>query len=90
MMLDTPQTYEQMPVYVESVLEPLARGEGVACFVIGGDYSQTVLFASHRLRGRAATIAHSSYEYARASQAIAIQHEARKQAVEEGYWPVVE
>jgi hypothetical protein len=85
-MHDCPYPAEQDPQYVANIIEPLEKGEGVACFVVdGGDGGETVLFCSHRLTGQAEEIATDERDYVRAAQAVAIQREARTQAALAGF-----
>ena len=85
-MHDCPYPADQDPQYVANIIEPLEKGEGVACFVVdsgGGD--SMVLYCSHRLSGQAEQIATDERDYVRAAQAVAIQREARSQAAQAGF-----
>jgi hypothetical protein len=85
-MNDCPYPAEQDPQYVANIIEPLDKGEGVACFVVDcGDGDATVLYCSHRLSGQAEEIATDERDYVRAAQAVAIQREARSQAALAGF-----
>ena len=85
-MYDTPYTADQDPQYVANILDPLGKGEGVACFVVdAGAGSRTVLYCSHKLSGQAEEIATDTREFVRAAQAVAIQREARSQAAQAGF-----
>jgi hypothetical protein len=89
-MYDSPQTNEHDPQYVTNILEPLEKGEGVACFVVdAGAGERTVLYCSHRLSGQAEEIATDTRDFVRAAQAVAIQREARQQAAQAGFRALV-
>jgi hypothetical protein len=78
------------PVYQAEVLDKLEAGEGVACFAaLSPDGDPIVLFASHRLAGKARAVSFHTSEHVRAAQALAIQREARRQAVAQGFEIVV-
>ena len=85
-MHDCPYTAERDPQYLSNIIEPLEKGEGVACFVVDdGDGEQMVLYCSHKLTGTASQIANDERDYVRAAQAVAIQREARSQAAQAGF-----
>jgi hypothetical protein len=85
-MRDCPYSAETDPAYVENVLEPLAKGEGVACFLAeGDDGEQAVLFFTHTLSGAAARFAIDVRDKVRAAQAVAVQRAARSRAETEGF-----
>jgi hypothetical protein len=85
-MRDCPYSAETDPAYVENVLEPLAKGEGVACFLAhDDDGEQAVLFFTHTLSGAAATFAIDVRDRVRAAQAVAVQRAARLRAQTEGF-----
>ena len=89
-MYDCPYTADEDPQYVSNIREPLEKGEGVACFVVDdGEGDRTVLYCSHRLTGEAEEIATDERDTVRAAQAVAIQREAREQAEQAGFHPVV-
>ena len=89
-MRDCPYSAETDPQYVENVLEPLAKGEGVACFLAAAeDGEQAVLFFTHTMGGAAATFATDMRDRVRAAQAIAVQQAARLRAQSEGFQPVI-
>ena len=89
-MLDAPYSPENDPQYIANIMEPLALGEGVACFVAAdSDGSQRVLYCSHRLSGEAEEIATDEREFVRAAQAVAIQREARTRAAEAGFTALI-
>lgn len=89
-MHDCPYSAESDPQYVANIMEPLEKGEGVACFVVESDEGDaTVLYCSHRLSGEAEEIATDAREYVRAAQAVAIQREARTQAAMAGFRALV-
>jgi hypothetical protein len=89
-MYDSPVTTDHDPQYVTNILEPLEKGEGVACFVVdAGAGERTVLYCSHRLSGQAEEIATDGRDFVRAAQAVAIQREARQQAAQAGFRAVV-
>jgi hypothetical protein len=85
-MNDCPYSADTDPTYVEHVLEPLANGDGVACFVADtADGERSVLFFTHRLSGEAAGYATDSRQEIRAAQAVAVQQAARSRAEAEGF-----
>jgi hypothetical protein len=89
-MYDCPYSVDQDPQYMTNIREPLEKGEGVACFVVDdGDGDRTVLYCSHKLTGEAEIIAQDERDTVRAAQAVAIQREAREQAEQAGFHPVV-
>ena len=89
-MRDCPYNAETDPSYVENVLEPLAKGEGVACFLAdNGDGERAVLFFTHTLSGGAARLATDMREQVRAAQAVAVQRAARARAQTEGFHAVI-
>jgi transposase len=89
-MYDCPYTAEQDPEYVANVLDPLDRGEGVACFVVdGGAGSRVVLYCSHKMSQQAEETSTDPREFVRAAQAIAIQREVRQQATQAGFRALV-
>jgi hypothetical protein len=89
-MYDCPYTADQDPQYVANILDPLEKGEGVACFVVdAGAGSRTVLYCSHKLSGQAEEIATDTRDFVRAAQAVAIQREARQQAAQAGFRALV-
>ncbi|MEA2168982.1 MAG: hypothetical protein QOF76_2282 [Solirubrobacteraceae bacterium] len=89
-MYDCPYSSQEDPQYVKNILEPLDNGEGVACFVVDdGGGETTVLYCSHRLTGEAEEVAIDEREAVRAAQAVAIQREAREQAEQAGFHPIV-
>jgi hypothetical protein len=89
-MYDCPHTADQDPQYIANVLDPLDKGEGVACFVVdAGGGERTVLYCSHKLSGQAEEIATDSSDVVRAAQAVAIQREARQQAAQAGFRALV-
>lgn len=89
-MYDSPVPTDHDPQYVTNILEPLEKGEGVACFVVdAGAGEQTVLYCSHRLSGQAEEIATDRRDFVRAAQAVAIQREARQQAAQAGFRALV-
>lgn len=89
-MRDSPYNAESDPSYVEHVLEPLAKGEGVACFLAdNGEGERAVLFFTHTLSGTAAKFATDMRDKVRAAQAVAVQRAARTRASTEGFDPVV-
>lgn len=88
-MRDCPHGSEGEPAYIENVLEPLARGEGIACFLARCEDELAVLFFTHTLTGAAHRRAHEGEDRARATQAIAVQMAARARAVEAGIGPIV-
>ncbi len=89
-MLDCPYTADQDPQYVSNILDPLEKGEGVACFVVdAGEGEKTVLYCSHTLSGHAEEVATDGREFVRAAQAVAIQREAREQAAQAGFRALV-
>ena len=89
-MLDSPFNAETAPDYVANVLEPLAQGEGVACFLADDDTGQrSVVFCTHRLGDTAQRIATDMRDRIRATQAVAIQHAARAQAETAGFRAVI-
>jgi hypothetical protein len=85
-MHDCPYSADRDPQYVSNIMEPLEKGEGVACFVVNdGGGEQMVLYCSHKLSGQAEEIATDTRDYVRAAQAVAIQREARSRAAEAGF-----
>lgn len=85
-MRDCPYSADTDPAYVENVLEPLAKGEGVACFVAADDDGdQAVLFFTHTLSGAAARFSVDGRDRVRAAQAVAVQRAARSRAQSEGF-----
>ena len=53
-MHDCPYTADRDPQYLSNIVEPLEKGEGVACFVVDdGDGDRMVLYCSHKLTGQA-------------------------------------
>ncbi len=85
-MRDCPYSAESDPAYVENVLEPLAKGEGVACFLASDDDGeQAVLFFTHTLNGAAARFSTDVRDKVRAAQAVAVQRAARMRAQGEGF-----
>jgi hypothetical protein len=89
-MHDCPYTADGDPQYVTNILDPLEKGEGVACFVVdAGAGEQTVLYCSHKLSGQAEEIATDDRDFVRAAQAVAIQREARQQARQAGFRALV-
>jgi hypothetical protein len=85
-MRDCPYNSDTDPQYVENVLTPLAKGEGVACFVADTDAGErSVLFFTHTLSGQAATFATDARDEVRAAQAVAVQRAARVRAQVEGF-----
>ncbi len=89
-MRDCPYSADTDPSYVEHVLQPLANGEGVACFVADAEDGQrSVLFFTHRLSGPAATYATDDRQEVRAAQAVAVQQAARSRAEAEGFHATV-
>ena len=89
-MNDCPYPADRDPQYVANIMEPLEKGEGVACFVVeSDDGDNTVLYCSHRLSGQAEEIATDERDYVRAAQAVAIQREARTQAAIAGFRALV-
>jgi hypothetical protein len=89
-MRDCPYNAEMDPAYVENVLEPLAKGEGVACFLADdGHGERAVLFFTHTLTGTAASFATDVRDEVRAAQAVAVQRAARSRASHEGFDAVV-
>ena len=85
-MRDCPYSSDTDPSYVEHVLQPLAKGEGVACFVADtADGERSVLFFTHKLSGAAATYATDDRQEVRAAQAVAVQQAARSRAEAEGF-----
>jgi hypothetical protein len=89
-MRDCPYNAETDPAYVEHVLEPLAKGEGVACFLAdGNDGERNVLFFTHTMSGAAARFSTDVRGKVRAAQALAVQHAARMRAQAEGFRPVL-
>lgn len=89
-MRDCPYSADTDPHYVEHVLQPLANGEGVACFVADtSDGQRSVLFFTHTLSGEAATYATDSRDEVRAAQAVAVQRAARTRAEAEGFHATV-
>jgi hypothetical protein len=89
-MYDCPYPADKDPQYIVNVLEPLDKGEGVACFVVeAGAGERTVLYCSHRLSGQAEEIATDARDVVRAAQAVAIQREAREQAAQAGFHALV-
>jgi hypothetical protein len=85
-MHDCPYTADRDPQYLSNIVEPLEKGEGVACFVVDdGDGDRMVLYCSHKLTGQASQIATDERDYVRAAQAVAIQREARSQAAQAGF-----
>ena len=89
-MHDCPYPADRDPQYVSNIMEPLEKGEGVACFLVDdGDGEQMVLYCSHKLSGVAEEIATDTREYVRAAQAVAIQREARSRAAQAGFRALV-
>lgn len=89
-MRDCPYNAETDPAYVENVLEPLAKGEGVACFLAQGtDGEKAVLFFTHTLSGAAANFATDVRDKVRAAQAVAVQRAARTRALSEGFSAII-
>lgn len=89
-MRDCPYSAETDPAYVENVLEPLAKGEGVACFLArGDDGEQAVLFFTHTLTGAAAQFSNDVRDEVRAAQAVAVQRAARSRAQHEGFSAII-
>lgn len=89
-MFDSPYNAETDPSYVEHVLEPLAKGEGVACFVADTDAGQrSVLFFTHTLSGLAARFSTDQRDDVRAAQAVAVQRAARERAEAQGFHATV-
>lgn len=89
-MRDCPYSADTDPSYVEHVLQPLAKGEGVACFVADtADGERSVLFFTHTLSGAAATYATHARQEVRAAQAVAVQRAARTRAEAEGFHATV-
>ena len=89
-MRDCPYSSDSDPSYVEHVLQPLAKGEGVACFVADtSDGERSVLFFTHTLSGAAATYAMDARQEVRAAQAVAVQRAARSRALAEGFFAEV-
>ncbi|MGI8623145.1 MAG: hypothetical protein ACR2NB_06585 [Solirubrobacteraceae bacterium] len=88
-MHDCPSSAEDDPQYLANVLEPLRKGEGVACFVVEDDGGPTVLYCTHVLSGWAQSLAVDDCERVRAAQALAVQREARDQAARAGFYAVV-
>ncbi len=89
-MRDCPYNADTDPSYVEHVLQPLANGEGVACFVADtADGQRSVLFFTHTLSGAAATYATDARQEVRAAQAVAVQRAARSRAEAEGFFAEV-
>lgn len=87
---DCPYNADHDPSYLENVMEPLARGEGVACFLAeDDDGDRAVVFMSHRLEDASGQDAMHGTSRMRASQAVWIQHAARVEAVGLGFRPVV-
>jgi hypothetical protein len=85
-MYDCPYTADHDPQYVSNIMEPLDKGEGVACFLVDdGAGDQMVLYCSHRLTGQAQEISTDARDYVRAAQAVAIQREARMRAAQAGF-----
>jgi hypothetical protein len=85
-MRDCPYSAETDPSYVEHVLQPLAKGEGVACFVADTNAGErSVLFFTHTLSGAAAGFATDANDTVRAAQAVAVQRAARTRAQAEGF-----
>ena len=89
-MKDCPYPADRDPQYLSNIIEPLEKGEGVACFVVdAGEGERTVLYCSHRLTGQAEEIATDGRDFVRAAQAVAIQREARQQAAQAGFRALV-
>jgi hypothetical protein len=89
-MRDCPYSADTDPSYVEHVLTPLAKGEGVACFVADSAMGErSVLFFTHTLSGAAATYATDTRDEVRAAQAVAVQRAARSRAEAEGFHATV-
>lgn len=89
-MRDCPYSADTDPQYVEHVLQPLANGEGVACFVADtAEGERSVLFFTHTLSGIAATYATDDRQEVRAAQAVAVQRAARERAEAEGFHATV-
>ena len=89
-MHDRPFDAEVDPQYASNVLEPLERGEGVACFVVRDeDGEPTVLYCAHRLEGDAGEVARANLDEIRVLQALQIQREAREQAAQAGFEALV-
>lgn len=89
-MRDCPYNADTDPSYVEHVLQPLAKGEGVACFVADTvEGERSVLFFTHTLSGEAASFATDAREEVRAAQAVAVQRAARQRAEAEGFHAIV-
>jgi hypothetical protein len=87
---DCPFESDEDPQYASNVLEPLERGEGVACFVVRDeDGEPTVLYCAHRLEGDAGEVARAEVDEIRVRQALAIQREAREQAAQAGFEALV-
>jgi hypothetical protein len=89
-MRDCPYSADTDPAYVEHVLQPLAKGEGVACFVADTAAGErSVLFFTHTLSGAAAGYATDARQEVRAAQAVAVQRAARTRAEAQGFHATV-
>lgn len=90
-MHDSPYTAETSTTYLEHVMRPLAKGEGVACFLATDEATgdATVVFCTHVLSGAAEQAATSDVDQIRALHALAIQRAARQQAESQGFHPLI-
>ena len=89
-MHDCPYNADHDPSYLENVMEPLARGEGVACFLAeDGDGDRAVVFMSHRLEDESGRNAIHGNSRIRAAQAVWIQQAARAEAAVRGFRAVI-
>lgn len=89
-MRDCPYNSDSDPDYLANVMEPLARGEGVACFLAEDDEGdRAVVFMSHRLDKASDENAHHGSSRIRAAQAVCVQQAARVEATLHGLRAVI-
>lgn len=89
-MHDSPYTAETSATYLDHVMQPLAKGEGVACFLATDDCGEpTVVFCTHVVEGPAQHDAVSDCERTRALHALSVQRMAREQAESYGFRALV-
>lgn len=89
-MHDSPYTAETSATYLQHVMQPLAQGEGVACFLATDDSGEpTVVFCTHILSDEAERAATSECGTIRALHALAVQRAARNQAEAAGFHALI-
>lgn len=90
-MLDCPDLNHDLG-YVENVMTPLAKGDGVACFLTrdtSKDGELVVLFFSHRLRGPLGAASGDADARRRVRAACFVQWQARGLVAREGFEAVI-